>query len=146
MLLTKKLIAPCGMNCALCAAYLREKKKCPGCRDDDTDKNKSCRRCRIKNCLQLKKNRWQYCYRCGAFPCDKIKHIDQRYRAHYHMSMVANLAYTKKRGIKAFLADQQKKWQCRKCGGLICCHNGLCFHCDAKKLKAKKRKYRWEGE
>jgi hypothetical protein len=26
------LIAPCGMNCGVCMAYLREKNKCPGCR------------------------------------------------------------------------------------------------------------------
>ena len=26
-----RLIAPCGMNCAVCLGYLREKNKCPGC-------------------------------------------------------------------------------------------------------------------
>jgi hypothetical protein len=26
------LVAPCGMNCGICRAYLREKNKCPGCR------------------------------------------------------------------------------------------------------------------
>lgn len=28
----KHLIAPCGMNCGTCIAYLRDKNKCPGCR------------------------------------------------------------------------------------------------------------------
>lgn len=32
------LIAPCGMNCSICMAYLREKNKCPGCRGNDIDK------------------------------------------------------------------------------------------------------------
>lgn len=27
----KSLIAPCGMNCGTCIAYLRDKNKCPGC-------------------------------------------------------------------------------------------------------------------
>ncbi|MDD5456566.1 MAG: hypothetical protein PHV30_05985 [Candidatus Margulisbacteria bacterium] len=29
------LIAPCGMNCAICLGYLREKNKCPGCSETD---------------------------------------------------------------------------------------------------------------
>jgi hypothetical protein len=32
------LIAPCGMNCASCMNYLRERNKCPRCRGSDTDK------------------------------------------------------------------------------------------------------------
>ena len=33
------LIAPCGMNCNICMAYLREKNKCPGCREIDINKS-----------------------------------------------------------------------------------------------------------
>ncbi len=29
------LIAPCGMNCGICLAYLRTKNVCPGCRVND---------------------------------------------------------------------------------------------------------------
>jgi hypothetical protein len=29
------------------------------------------------------------------------------------------------------------------CGGLICCHNGICFNCSLEKLRNKKQKYRW---
>ncbi len=29
------IIAPCGMNCSICMAYLRGKNKCPGCRGID---------------------------------------------------------------------------------------------------------------
>jgi len=39
-----------------------------------------------------------------------------------------------------FLKAQQEKWQCSKCGEVICCHNGLCFNCDFQKLKKKKIK------
>jgi hypothetical protein len=32
------LIAPCGMNCRICAAFLRVKNKCLGCRGSDLQK------------------------------------------------------------------------------------------------------------
>ncbi len=138
------LIAPCGMNCGLCAAYLREAKKCPGCRGGNTDKSPACVHCRIKNCPKLKKSKSAFCYACDSFPCDRVKHLDARYRTNYHMSMIENLQYIEDKGIDAFLHSQKKTWQCPTCGGMICCHNGLCYRCDIMKLKAKKRKYRWE--
>ena len=45
-----KMIAPCGMNCALCIAFHREKKSCAGCLGEDSNKSKSCITCIIKNC------------------------------------------------------------------------------------------------
>lgn len=29
--INRNLIAPCGMNCGVCIAYLREKNRCQGC-------------------------------------------------------------------------------------------------------------------
>ena len=55
------LIAPCGMNCNLCYAYLREKNSCPGCRKYDNDKPDSRTRCFIKNCKTLKDKNLKYC-------------------------------------------------------------------------------------
>ena len=47
-IIKSSLIAPCGMNCALCMARLiREKNQCPGCRGDDNDKPKYCVQCVI---------------------------------------------------------------------------------------------------
>ena len=51
------LIAPCGMNCGICMAYLREKNKCPGCRGDDTNKPVTRVGCKIKNCEAIQKGR-----------------------------------------------------------------------------------------
>ena len=58
------LIAPCGMNCGICRAYLREKNKCPGCRGSDENKLSSRVNCKIKNCIELKKNNLKFCYKC----------------------------------------------------------------------------------
>lgn len=49
------LIAPCGMNCNLCLANLREKNTCPGCRISKKEKSISRDKCKIKKC-QKKSN------------------------------------------------------------------------------------------
>ena len=105
-----KLIAPCGMNCGVCMAYLRDKNTCPGCRIDDPDKAYSCIHCKIKNCPRLKKGGYKYCFECEVFPCAKIKHIDKRYRAKYEMSMINNLKYIRDRGIRKFVQREKKRW------------------------------------
>ncbi len=56
------LIAPCGMNCGICMAYLRVKNKCPGCRGTDINKSVAVVKCKIKNCNELKKNNLKYCF------------------------------------------------------------------------------------
>lgn len=34
----KTLIAPCGINCGICLAFLRDKNTCMGCREFDVNK------------------------------------------------------------------------------------------------------------
>jgi len=126
----KELIAPCGMNCGVCYAYLREKNKCPGCRGPDDDKSISCIRCKIKNCKEIKRKKLKFCFECASVPCEPLKRLDKRYKGKYHMSMVENLDFIKDKGIKKFLKWQGKKYSCA-CGGTICTHNGKCNDCGA---------------
>ncbi|MFZ3074083.1 MAG: hypothetical protein WA093_03070 [Minisyncoccales bacterium] len=56
------LIAPCGMNCALCMAYLREKNHCPGCGGEAIG---ACQKCTIKNCGGTVCVHRGYCSKCG---------------------------------------------------------------------------------
>ena len=126
------LIAPCGMNCGICMAYLREKKKCPGCRESNENKSFSVVNCRIKNCDELKKNNVKFCFTCKKFPCARIKHIDKRYRTKYNMSMIENLENIKKFGIRKFVNNEKIRWACSKCGGTICVHRGCCYSCGEK--------------
>lgn len=58
-------IAQCGMNCELCSAYQRDKKRCPGCRNRQP-------KCAIRKC----NIKVEYCYECDKFPCIKIKNLD----------------------------------------------------------------------
>jgi hypothetical protein len=52
----------------------------------------------------------------------------------------------KKNGIEVFLEEEAANWRCPVCGGVICCHNGLCYNCDLDRLRQKKHKYRWENQ
>ena len=99
-----KLIAPCGMNCNLCSAYLRDKKKCLGCRESGDGKSDYRARCIIKNCDQLKKNNWKYCTKkCEKYPCRRLKDLDKRYKTKYNMSMIRNLEIIDRDGIRKLI-------------------------------------------
>jgi hypothetical protein len=123
------LIAPCGMNCGLCMAYLREKNKCPGCRGEDAIKLITRTNCRIKNCVALEKGNNNFCFTCEKYPCERLKHLDKRYRTKYNMSMIENLDNIKKSGIKKFIKNEKERWMCPNCGGTICVHKGYCYSC-----------------
>jgi hypothetical protein len=149
--LIPELIAPCGMNCALCASYLALKNNvkskgiripyCTGCRP----RNKQCAFLK-KQCSQLLNSEVTYCFECLSFPCDRLKTIDNRYKARYKMSLIENLNFIKKHGMQNFLEEQAKLWKCPNCGEMVCCHNGVCFNCELDKLRNKKEKYRWNNE
>ena len=149
--MNEELIAPCGMNCGVCSGYLALKHDlrnkgirmpyCTGCRPRD-------KRCSFlkKRCTLLLNSKVKYCYECNDFPCRELSHIDKRYRMYYRMSMVENLESIKKNGIRQFLEKEEERWKCPECGGVICCHNGICFSCGVSKLGDKKKLYRWEDD
>ena len=147
--MNEELIAPCGMNCAICSGYLAYmydlKSKgvrmpyCIGCRPRD----KQCAFLK-KRCTLLMEGKVRYCYECEEFPCTKLQRLDKRYSSNYRMSMVENLEYIRKNGIEGFLSREEEKWKCPDCGAVICCHNGICFNCGLDELKSKKNLYRWE--
>ncbi len=124
------LIAPCGMNCRLCRAYLREKKACPGCRGDDRLKTKTRVFCRLKTCESARKTEAGYCFACESYPCARLSHLDRRYRTKYGMSMVDNLEKIKEFGIRDFIRQERKRWTCSECGEIICVHQPQCLSCQ----------------
>jgi hypothetical protein len=149
--MNEELIAPCGMNCGICSGYLAArydvKSKgikmpyCTGCRP----RNKQCAFLK-KRCSLLLEGKVQYCYECKDYPCERLVHLDKRYRSLFRMSMVENLEYIRDNGITQFLEREEEKWRCPECGAVICCHNGICFNCGLSKLKNKKKLYRWEDD
>jgi hypothetical protein len=146
---SENLIAPCGIDCRLCSAYLAWKNQskdkglnfpyCRGCRPQ----GKECAFIK-KRCEKLYNEEIDYCWECELYPCGLIEHLDKRYRTHFRQSPIENLAFVKKHGLKKFLAAQRKKWACQKCRGMKCTHNGLCFVCDVEKIRGNKKLYRWK--
>jgi hypothetical protein len=126
-----KLIAPCGINCGTCIAFFgytmsgkKRKHPCSGCWSRD-------RLCAFikKRCNKLANKQIHYCFECRDFPCEDLKTLDKRYTEKYGLSLVENLKYLQKNGIKEFLKYEQERWKCPSCGGVICVHNKKRYSC-----------------
>jgi len=129
-----QIIAPCGMNCGICIGHLREKRPCGGCfKINDENKPKVCRSCRIANCEYLADTDSGFCYDCKKYPCTRLKNLDKRYRTKYGMSMIENLGNIKNLGIEKFIESEQRRWECRECGALLCVHRISCLKCGMKR-------------
>jgi hypothetical protein len=116
--INRNLIAPCGMNCGVCLAHLREKNRCQGCREAEKNKPKTRVFCKIRICRERKGN---YCSDFSKFPCKRLKSLDKRYRTKYDMSEIENLELILCKGINSFVKGERKRWQSSK--GLLCVHN-----------------------
>lgn len=134
---TSELIAPCGMNCGICRAYLayihgvptkrRKVTHCAGCRP----RAKNCYV--IRGCPKLRKHEIDSCTQCDTGLCKNLAHLDKRYRERYKMSMVENLKELKTHGIETFLKIQQEKYRCPNCGDVVCVHDESCYSCGYRK-------------
>jgi hypothetical protein len=118
------LIAPCGMDCAICMAYLREKNHCSGCRAPDRKHHINCT---ISACEKVRN---KYCSSgCTEYPCRRLSQLDKRYRNKYVMGMIENLTAIKEHGIRVFVKTERERWTCRVCGGTIDVHHRKCAAC-----------------
>lgn len=128
--LVPELIAPCGMDCGLCMAFVRGKNRCLGCCAGDEDKGKSCLACSIRNCESIRSGKARFCSdACERFPCPRLRRLDARYRQKYRMSMLENLQSIHEAGLEAFVERERERWVCPKCGGLPCVHVPECVYC-----------------
>jgi len=134
--ISDELIAPCGMNCAICSRYLSylnnlNKPKCSGC----IPENKKCsylfEKCNgINNSLNGNASA-KFCFECKQYSsCREIIRMDERYKNNYKMSVKKNLSDIQKRGVDKFIEEQYKKYNCSNCGGLVSIHNRKCFKCE----------------
>ena len=126
----KSLIAPCGMNCGTCIAYLRDKNKCPGCRVYSADKAISIQRCVIPKCVHLDKTESKFCYECEQYPCKRVNQLDKRYKTKYNTSFIENLTIIKEKGIEKFLVFESKRRTCSNCGSILSVHRDYCLICS----------------
>ena len=130
----QELVAHCGMNCAICIAYFgyqmngkKRKSACLGCRPI----RKNCSFI-IKRCKYLPKEEVEFCFECGEFPCENLEKLDKRYRTRFNMSMIENLRFIKEHGMDKFLKQQEERYGCPECDGVICVHDRKCYSCGIK--------------
>jgi hypothetical protein len=131
--LSPELLAPCGMNCGVCKAYLAYSRGVPRQRGKVTH----CAGClpRGKNCFikrgckKLTENRIRFCFECETMPCKSVDRVDRRYRARYDASLVENLREIEEKGVEEFLKNQRQKYRCPECGDVVSIHDGKCYAC-----------------
>ena len=98
---------------------------CTGCRP----RNKQCAYLKGR-CARLSRGEVGFCFECADFPCERLKHIDERYRHDYSYSMIETLHGIQSNGVEEVLRDQRERLRCPRCGGVICIHNGKCYTCE----------------
>lgn len=125
----KDAIAPCGVNCALCMAYQRNKKTCPGCGGSNDNKPLHCVKCSIIHCAKRTDTSSGFCYECASYPCRRIRELDKRYQSKYSTSLINNSSFIQTYGVEAFIQQQMKQWSCPQCGTLLCVHHSQCPSC-----------------
>lgn len=129
------LTAPCGMDCGVCSAYLAHTRNVPRKRGAISH-CAGCRACGKKcaylksHCPQLRTNEVTFCYECAEYPCERLKHLDSRYRKHFGISLIENLDLIQKAGVQALIERQQVRFGCDACGQLRSVHNGKCYVCE----------------
>lgn len=136
--LNERLMAPCGINCALCSAFLREKNRCPGCRSGSGETRSHFDRCVILNCEFHRNNSESFCINCEKFPCKRMKDLDRRYSKNHGVHIKLNMERIREIGLSAFFAEDLERNKCPECGGVLCMHNDLCYICEAEKKKKLK--------
>ena len=116
--LSETLISACGMNCGICVAHLRSHNPCPGCRMVGSVGPKTRVECKIKLCTERS---GRFCFDCDKFPCERLTHLDERYRRKYGMSEIENLMLIRDAGMDAFMQREEEKWVSDQ--GILCVHD-----------------------
>ncbi len=128
------MVAPCGLNCDLCRLTFRVKSQCFGCRSEGA-MPKYCTTCRIRNCDEITLHGKRFCFECPEYPCRRLRQMDARYRSRYGMSTIENLEFIRQHGLDRFVDSEKQKWECSRCGALICVHKQTCIFCGQPRVE-----------
>lgn len=118
----REMIAPCGMNCAVCIHHCGIKNAADGSQPPH------CQKCFYRNCDKRKGER---CSACPDFPCPRLKAFDKRCKK-YGISLLGNLKEIESAGMEVFLEKEAKRWNGPHCGGAVSPHWDACLSCNAK--------------
>jgi len=128
----------CGLYCGACdilmaykggygdqlAAYMDVEPSqitCCGCKSDLVYIN--CQNCEIRMCA-INKN-LEHCIDCNSYPCDLF---NENQLPHWKITD-KNLLTIKSQGVRQWLLDQEKIWQCPDCGTGFSWYAPACSQC-----------------
>lgn len=97
------LFSLCGLNCALCTMKLDH--YCPGCGGGAGNQG-----CAIARC-SLQHGDMEYCYQCGAYPCEKYAGITQYDSFITHRNQLKDMAKMQAIGAEVYHAELAEKSQ-----------------------------------
>lgn len=131
-MISERMIAPCGLDCALCKYAHNKEKPCHGCLSTDGSKPDFCEtKCSVVHCDVRRTLADRFCDTCEKYPCQKMMELELRYANKYELveSPMGNLDLIRREGMDAFLTKERKRWLCGDCGGVVCVHTGVCADC-----------------
>jgi len=133
--INKKLLAPCGLYCGVCAVYIahRDKNlkfkqsivkvyhpftktpediKCKGCLSQDKEEIFAfCQQCGIRECV-LEKG-IEGCHQCEEFPCWRIKKFPMPVGKKVIMRAIP---FWREHGTEKYVEEELKRYVCPECG------------------------------
>lgn len=126
------LVAPCGIYCGACPAYVRTK-SCFGCRPEDRSQKRISKwHCKIRNCCLMDK-KLEFCSQCADFPCKTLIKLKESHpgdeKFSYRREIIVGLLRMKEIGVSKWLKEREKKWRCPKCGGRATFYLYKCSDC-----------------
>jgi len=130
----QNLAAPCGVYCGACLSY--NKGTCYGCSSDNrTQKRTSKWGCKIRRCC-VDEHKLDSCNQCSEFPCTLIirlqkSHLGEK-KFRYREEIVDNLKRIEEIGKINWLKEQQRKYNCPKCGETVIFYSYECINCGYK--------------
>ncbi|MFH2043770.1 MAG: DUF3795 domain-containing protein [Pseudomonadota bacterium] len=100
---------------------------CDGCRAGGL-LTSYCMGCKIRLCVE-KKSDFGHCTECKDFPCSLIADFNNDGMPH-HAEAVKNMIDMRLIGIKNWIHEQEKRWQCHACSTAIHWYSGTCPKCE----------------
>lgn len=97
------LFSVCGLNCGLCSMHLDH--YCPGCGGGPGNQP-----CTIARCSQ-QRDRIEYCYLCGEYPCTKYNGIEAYDSFITHRNQLKDFEKVKTIGLAAYQAELAEKME-----------------------------------